>query len=121
MIMYENGITVGILRQHLEMFPQRQIIIYYEYLTPDDPDYATDTDIHTVTGIAYNGNTVKILSKRENGKRVRMVTEELTARLSDLSDTTPVKLGNGEQITGICLGTDDAGYFCFALENNVMY
>lgn len=121
MIMYENGITVGILRQHLELHPDRQIIIYYEYVTPDDPRYETDTDIHTVTGIANDGNAVRLLSERDNGERVRMETSELITKLSTLNANTAVKLVKGEQITGICLGTDDQGYICFALENNVMY
>ena len=119
MIMYENGITVEILRWHLKQRKNREIIIYYEFETPDDDDFDTDTDIHTVTGIADDGGAIRILSEPDNGKRMK--TNELIKRLSGLNKDTPVSLVKNELITGVCLGTDDDGIFCFALENNVMY
>lgn len=119
MVMYENGINVEMLRWHLKRYKGKQVIIYYEYETPDDDDFDTDIAIHTVTDVVKDGETIRLILELDNGKR--MTTDELIKRVSGLNKKLPVKLVKNEQITGVGVGSDDDGFFCFFIENNVLY
>jgi len=118
MRMYE-GINVGMLTKYLKMDKKRDVIIYYEYETPDDDDFDTDMAIHTIADVVKDGEVIRIVSELDNGKRI--TAGELIKRLSEFNKKMPVKLVNDEQIINVFHGTDDDGFFCIVLENSAYY